>query len=340
MATNSALLITQVANSLDKKGVARRLGMNLTRFHQELKAERQRATGLYLNARKYLVQQQELLAEAFEVIDNALEKLEIAEKELRQQNDELIAVRQAVELERQSYKNLLEFGLQAYLVTDLQGIIRQANRAASKLLNIPHQYLAGKVLAMYVSKEQRRTFLSGLNRLHNAEQELEVRLQPRNCEALDVLAQVNPIRNQEGKAIAFNWLLRPITKNQQADSLVWLLKDALQQVDESIVITSAELNEPGPEIIFVNSAFTTMTGYSVEELIGKTPRILHGPKTDRLMLARLRQDLSQEQTFQGEMINYHKGGNEYKVQIRCSPIRNENGEVTHYISTQRQIALN
>lgn len=315
--------------------------MNLSQFHQEIKAERQRAAGLYLDARKYIVQQQELLIETFEVIDNALKKIEVAERELRQQNEEITTIREAVELQRQRYQNLLEFGLEAYLVTDLHGKIQQANRLAAKLLNIPHEYLTGKLLTMYFSQEQRRSFLFRLSQLHKEEQQQkwEVCLHPRNREALNAIAQVTTIKNQEGKAIAFNWLLRPITKTQQADSLQWLLKNAVQQVNEAILITSAELNEPGHKIVFVNSAFTTMTGYSMEELVSKTPCILYGAKTDRLMLAQLRQNLSQGQTFQGEMINYHKDGSEYKVEVRCSPIRNENGEITHFISTQRQLIL-
>ena len=57
-----------------------------------------------------------------------------------------------------------------------------------------------------------------------------------------------------------------------------LLQAAVQQTSESVIITTAEVDLPGPEIVFVNPAFTKLTGYSAEEAIGKTPRILHGPK--------------------------------------------------------------
>ena len=60
-----------------------------------------------------------------------------------------------------------------------------------------------------------------------------------------------------------------------------LLNSAVLQSRESILITDAELDLPGPRIVFVNPAFTKMTGYTAEEVMGKTPRILQGPRTDK-----------------------------------------------------------
>jgi len=113
----------------------------------------------------------------------------------------------------------------------------------------------------------------------------------------------------------------------------------VQQANAPIVVTSAELNEPGPKILFVNSAFTQMIGYSMEEIINQTPRILHGDRTDSSVLKQLRRSLSQGQPFNTEIINYRKDGTEYKVQIYCSPIRNDRKQITHFISIQRPLSL-
>ncbi len=118
-----------------------------------------------------------------------------------------------------------------------------------------------------------------------------------------------------------------------------LLRDAVQQANAPIVITSAELNEPGPKIVFVNSAFTQMTGYSMEEITNQTPRILQGDRTDCSVLKQLRRRLSQGQPFDAEIINYRKDGTEYKVQIYCSPIRNDRKQITHFISIQQPLEL-
>ena len=69
-----------------------------------------------------------------------------------------------------------------------------------------------------------------------------------------------------------------------AEQLMQLLDVAVDQAKEAVLITSAQLDPPGPEILFVNPALCAMTGYSREEILHKTPRMLQGPKSDRAML--------------------------------------------------------
>ena len=107
----------------------------------------------------------------------------------------------------------------------------------------------------------------------------------------------------------------------EAEQLLKLLETAVAQAKEAVLITSARLDPPGPEILFVNPAFSEMTGYSQEEVLQKTPRILQGPKSDRVMLTELREALSRGEPFSGETINYRKDGSEYYVEWDISPIR-------------------
>lgn len=124
---------------------------------------------------------------------------------------------------------------------------------------------------------------------------------------------------------------------QVAEEAIQLLLSAVQQSRDSIVITTANLNPPGPEMVYVNPAFSRMTGYKVEEILGKTPRFLQGANTDRAMLDRLRQALEQGKPFHGEAINYHKDGSEYYVEWNITPIRNASHDVTHFVAIQRDI---
>ena len=87
----------------------------------------------------------------------------------------------------------------------------------------------------------------------------------------------------------------------------------VDQSNESIVITGADLRVARPKIVFVNPAFTKMTGYTAEEAIGKTPRILQGPLTDKSVLRRLRQNLARGEGFTGEAINYRKDGTSFNI---------------------------
>jgi PAS domain S-box-containing protein len=157
--------------------------------------------------------------------------------------------------------------------------------------------------------------------LQSARDKLEVRVVERTAE----LAKTNEALQVEN------------AERKRAEESLRLLNSAVEQSKESIVITDAELDLPGPKIIFVNPAFTKMTGYNEAEVIGKTPRILQGPHTDKTVLSRLRQNLERGQAFAGEAINYRKDGTEFNLEWQIAPLRNVSGKITHFVAIQRDI---
>ena len=116
-----------------------------------------------------------------------------------------------------------------------------------------------------------------------------------------------------------------------------LLESAIRNDYDSILITELNLEKPGPRIVYVNDGFTKMTGYTPQEVIGKTPRILQGPKTDRAILDRLKRRLIEGQAFFGHSINYKKDGSEFINQWDIHPLFNKEGEITHWVSYQRDV---
>ena len=80
-----------------------------------------------------------------------------------------------------------------------------------------------------------------------------------------------------------------------------------------------------------------MTGYSEEELLGKTPRLFQGPRTAPEPIGRLRPALAEGRTFWGEAINYRKDGGEYVVHWSVSPVRLDGTDITHWVSSQRDL---
>ena len=116
-----------------------------------------------------------------------------------------------------------------------------------------------------------------------------------------------------------------------------LLATAVCCADDSVVITTANLEFPGPAIVFVNKAFTRMTGYGPTEAIGRTPRILQGEKTDRTILERMKLDLKDGGVFYGQTINYRKDGSEFVNEWHIEPIYNDRQQITHYLAIQRDV---
>jgi PAS domain S-box-containing protein len=116
-----------------------------------------------------------------------------------------------------------------------------------------------------------------------------------------------------------------------------VLRAAIEASSEAILITSADLDHPGPRIEYANPAFTLMTGYEAHEVLGRTPRFLQGPQTDQDVLDRMRGALTSGERFQGEAVNYRKDGSTYTVEWLISPVRDGDGRITRWISAQRDI---
>jgi len=95
---------------------------------------------------------------------------------------------------------------------------------------------------------------------------------------------------------------------------------------------------PGPTILYVNPAYERMTGRSLAELVGRSPRIVQGPGTDAGVRARMRRALSEGQEFRGENVNYRRDGTPYRVEIYVTPIRDAHGVVTNFVSVERDIS--
>ena len=146
-----------------------------------------------------------------------------------------------------------------------------------------------------------------------------------------------PIIGKNGSPEGIGVILVEVSERRQAENSLRLLNSAVMQAKEAVVITDAQLDLPGPHIIFVNPAFTQITGYAAAEAIGKTPRLLQGPRTEKNLLRRLRQNLEQGEVFEGEAIQYRKDGTEYIQAWQIAPVRDEFGNITHYVSIQRDI---
>ncbi len=128
-----------------------------------------------------------------------------------------------------------------------------------------------------------------------------------------------------------------VSEKETYQKYLELLEASIKNDYDSILITELTLEKPGPKIVYVNDGFTKMTGYSREEAIGKTPRILQGPKTDRSTLDKLRKNLEEGRSFFGQTVNYRKDGSEFINQWDIHPLISKDGNITHWVSYQHDI---
>jgi diguanylate cyclase (GGDEF)-like protein/PAS domain S-box-containing protein len=115
-------------------------------------------------------------------------------------------------------------------------------------------------------------------------------------------------------------------------------EQVVASANDVVIVTRAQpLDNTGPEVVYVNAAFTRLTGYTPEEVLGKTPRILQGPKTDSETRQRIRDALVLGQPVRVEILNYTKTGAEYWLDLSIVPLR-EAGAVTHFAAIGRELA--
>jgi two-component system, NarL family, invasion response regulator UvrY len=181
----------------------------------------------------------EVLPALLEDLHIALEELHVAEEEQYQQNEALAAARLTAEAERQRYQELFDFAPDGYLVTDADGTIQEANRAAAILLGVPPPQLLDKPLAAFIAEEERQAFHACLPQLRQLEcmQDWEIRLQPWAGATFPAELTVAAIRTPQGGA-GLRWMLRDISLRKQAEEA---LKQAHSTLEHRVEERTAEL---------------------------------------------------------------------------------------------------
>jgi PAS domain S-box-containing protein len=168
--------------------------------------------------------------------------------------------------------------------------------------------MIGRVISYRDITEQRR-----------AQADLEVRVTDRTAEL----------------RAANETLQREVAQRELIERDLRLFESVVVNGNDAVLITDANLDQP--KITFANAAFTQSTGYPLEEILGKTPHLLQGAKTDRAQLNRIRAALEEGRSIQVELINYRKDGSEFWVDLNIVPIVDANGTIAHFVAMQRDI---
>ncbi len=166
------------------------------------------------------------------------------------------------------------------------------------------------------------------------------------------LARREPFELEEPEALQGRWLqlraapfaqgmavtLRDVTRRHRSQEQLRLLETCIARLNDLVIITeAAPFDEPGPRIVFVNEAFERRTGYQRQEVIGRSPRLLQGPRTERSSLDRIRQALGQWQPVRVDLLNYRKDGRPFWVDLEISPVWDHQRHLTHWVAVGRDI---
>jgi PAS domain S-box-containing protein len=154
--------------------------------------------------------------------------------------------------------------------------------------------------------------------------------------AIDIIFSAAPLPDSNGEISGLVAVIADISEQKRQAEQVRLLQSVVVNTNDAVIVTEAEsIDAPGPRILYVNEAFTRITGYKPEEVLGKTPRILQGAKTDQAQLQKVRNALSRWESITVEVINYCKDGSEFWNEFSLVPVANAKGWYTHWIAVQR-----
>jgi PAS domain S-box-containing protein len=147
------------------------------------------------------------------------------------------------------------------------------------------------------------------------------------------------LKDEDGKAVRMIGAIQDITKQKEEEQRLKLLETVITQSKDAIIITEAKSNDSRlPKIIYTNPAFTTMSGYQSKDVIGKSPNIFLGEKSDRLQIQKLTTAIRNNQELLTEIISYKKNKEEYWIRFSMIPVYNSENELSHWVSIQRDVS--
>lgn len=267
-------------------------------------------------------------------------------EELAHTNEALreeIAERQRTEIAlrhtNQTLQSLIAASPRAIFTLDLQERVRMWNPAAERMFGWTEAEVIDRpnpVISRSDEPEYEAVWQSV--RAGISPPSLEIRRYTKDGTLIEIVFSAAPLIDSEDRVDGLVAVVADITEQKRQAEQVRLLQSVVVNTNDAVIITEAEpIDPPGPRILYVNQAFSVMTGYRLEEVLGKTPRIFQGPKTDRAALDRVRSALSRWEPVTVEAINYRKDGSEFWVEFNIVPVADKRGHYTHWISIQRDI---
>jgi PAS domain S-box-containing protein len=261
------------------------------------------------------------------------------ENRVRQRTEELAKTNEALRHTNQTLQSLINASPRAIFTLDRQENVKMWNPAAERMFGWTEAEVIDRpnpVISRDREPEYNRLWQSVLAGI--SPPSLEIRRYRKDGGVLEIVFSAAPLTDSEDRIEGLVAVVADITEQKRQAEQVRLLQSVVVNTNDAVIITEAEpIKSPGPRILYVNQAFTMMTGYCLEEVLGKTPRIFQGPRTDRGAIDRVRIALERREPVTEEAINYRKDGSEFWVEFNIVPVADKQGNYTHWISIQRDI---
>lgn len=224
----------------------------------------------------------------------------------------------------QRFRSLIEGSMDGALIFDQTGRVQGFNSAALQLFGLQHndnEQQGPLLMAVDACSIRVTELLDWPEQEHWCNIVAPVRGETlgrrRDGSTFPAEATCTALANAHNNISSYCVLVRDMTEHRRLSNVGHVLSHCVERMSDTIIVTeTTPLNEPGPRIVFVNAAIERMTGYKKEELLGKSPRILQGPDTDREALKRIRTALDTQTPSHEEILNYTRDGKPFWLEMR------------------------
>lgn len=230
--------------------------------------------------------------------------------------------------------SLVESSDDAITGGSLDGTIQSWNEGARKLYGYSASEILGRNISVLVPPGRLDEIHEILNRIRRGERvaRFETIRIAKGGRIIDVSLTVSPIMDSAGRIVGVSTIGRDITKRKRIEEQLRKLSTAVEQSPVAVVIT-----DPLGNIEYVNPKFTSITGYSPEEVLGKNPRILKSGEKSPEEYRILWDTITSGREWRGEFHNRKKNGELYWESASISPIKDARGNITHFVAVKEDI---
>ena len=245
-----------------------------------------------------------------------------------------VTTRREAESELRKLTQAIEQTAAAIVITDERGRIEYVNPSFTEITGYTKEETLGKDTSILKSGEHPAAFYREMWETVQRGDTWHGELVNRRKDGSTYIEEqvITPIRDERGNITHYVAVKQDITARKEAEETIRKLSQAVEQSASTVVIT----NRDG-EIEYANPSFTRVTGYSLEEALGQNPRILKSGKMPPEFYQKMWDTLTAGETWSGEMINKKKNGELYWEFATIAPVKDENGQITHYIAVKDDI---
>lgn len=267
-------------------------------------------------------------------VEKLMHNLKVHQIELEMQNDELRKTQAELELVRARYFDLYAMAPVGYLTLTESGLIQEANLMAANLLGVTRNLLVKRLFSSFILPADQDKFYLHRKQLlqSNVPQTVELRLVRPHGLACWIKLETNLLPGGSRHEM-FRLVISDINEHKATEQQLRQSAAMFESAREGVMVVDAD-----ECILIVNRAFCDLTGYSLKEALGQTPRLLKSGRQNKAFYAQMWTEIETTGYWQGEIWNRRKSGEVYPQLLSISAVKDQNQQLTHYVGVFSDIS--